>query len=74
MTYKTIKFEQEGPIGVLTLNRPERLNAINFDMRDELHSFFSEMSNDFNSSPFALRYSKGERGVFSSLLRISSAN
>jgi len=49
MEYKTILYKQEGPIGVLTLNRPERLNAINFDMRDDLKSFFTERCDDLET-------------------------
>ncbi|UCD78059.1 MAG: enoyl-CoA hydratase/isomerase family protein [Desulfobacterales bacterium] len=44
MGYKTIKFENplEG-VGLITLNRPERLNAINLDMLEELHTLFEEI-------------------------------
>jgi enoyl-CoA hydratase len=34
--YETIQLENEGPIAVLTLNRPERLNAINGQMKADL--------------------------------------
>jgi enoyl-CoA hydratase len=38
MEYKTIKFElKENGIGILSLNRPEKLNAISFQMEQELH-------------------------------------
>ena len=35
-TYSTLKLEVEGRIATLTLNRPERLNAINDDMPGEI--------------------------------------
>jgi enoyl-CoA hydratase/carnithine racemase len=38
MDFKTIKFElRDNGIGIITLNRPEKLNAINFEMEEELH-------------------------------------
>mgnify|MGYP001000928350 CR=1 FL=1 len=43
MDYETLKFELEGEIGLLTLNRPERLNAINAMMFKELNAFLNEM-------------------------------
>jgi enoyl-CoA hydratase/carnithine racemase len=36
MNFKTIKVEIDGPLGRLTLNRPERLNAMNATMLREL--------------------------------------
>lgn len=46
MEYETIQFKQEGPVGILTLNRPECLNAINYPMRDDLRGFLTERLTD----------------------------
>jgi enoyl-CoA hydratase/carnithine racemase len=44
MEYKTIKYELlENGIGILTLNRPEKLNAISFQMEDELHQVLDQL-------------------------------
>lgn len=44
-----IDFEQRGPIGILTLNRPERLNAIDQSMLRELRAFFDERHRDYST-------------------------
>lgn len=36
MNYETIQFEQQGAVGILTLNRPERLNALTLKVASEL--------------------------------------
>ena len=44
MNFKTIKFElQEDGIGILTLNRPDNLNAINFQMVEDLHKLYDHL-------------------------------
>lgn len=43
LDYETLKFERQGAIGVLSLNRPERLNAMNGTMIEELLDFFSAL-------------------------------
>ena len=47
MKYNTIKFEISKPgIGFITLNRPKRLNAINLDMLEELHTLCQQLNSD----------------------------
>jgi enoyl-CoA hydratase len=43
MSYKAIKFELSDRIATVTFNRPERLNAINEDMRDDFTGLFTEL-------------------------------
>lgn len=49
MDYTSIQVEQRGAIGVLTLNRPECLNAINHTLRDELRSYFRDRADDLTT-------------------------
>jgi enoyl-CoA hydratase len=43
----TIFYERDGPIGILMLNRPERLNAISNDMLRALRAFFDDRLRDY---------------------------
>ena len=44
MEFETIKWElRENGIGILTLNRPERLNAVSFQMVEELHDIVDHL-------------------------------
>lgn len=44
MEYNTIEYKDvSAGIGKITLNRPERLNAINFEMLDDLYDLFQEI-------------------------------
>ena len=46
MSYTTLRFETEGHLGVLTLDRSERLNAIDKAMTDELFDLVGELELD----------------------------
>lgn len=66
MDYETLKFELEGGIGLLTLNRPDRLNAINGAMLGELNSFWREMQTRYDCRVIVMTGS-GDRGFCSGL-------
>ena len=46
MTYQTIRYETEGRIARITLDRPDRLNAITPDMPREIHAAVDEANAD----------------------------
>ncbi len=46
MTYRTILFETRGPIGLLTFNRPESLNAFSGEMIDEINVVMDGVEKD----------------------------
>jgi len=48
MTYETILFETCGPVGLLTFNRPERLNAFSQPMIDEVNRQLDLVERDEN--------------------------
>jgi enoyl-CoA hydratase len=45
-TYETIELQTEGPISIIRLNRPKRLNAINKKMLDELQHALDTIEED----------------------------
>lgn len=46
MVYETIKYEKEEGFCIITLNRPENLNALNVRMWQELEDAMTEITND----------------------------
>lgn len=46
MAYETILVETRGPVGLVTLNRPKALNALNAQLIDELTSALAAFDND----------------------------
>lgn len=46
MTFETIIYERRGPVGLITLNRPEKLNAINEQMVEELNIALDKAESD----------------------------
>jgi len=43
---KNILFETDGPLVVITINRPEKLNALNFETLEELKTAIEQLYND----------------------------
>ena len=63
MEFETIKFElREDGIGILSLNRPEKLNAISFQMEEELHQVLDHLMVNLSARVLILR---GEGRAFS---------
>jgi enoyl-CoA hydratase len=46
MTYETLTLEKEGATRVITLSRPERLNAMNYQMTADLEKAIAEVEED----------------------------
>ncbi len=49
MNYEMIQFVKDGPVGLLTLNRPQSLNAMNFVMLNEFRDFFNDRFRDHDT-------------------------
>ena len=46
MVYEAVKLEKEGNLATITLNRPDRLNAVNNQLRQDLHAALDEVAAD----------------------------
>jgi enoyl-CoA hydratase/carnithine racemase len=44
MNDQYVKFDQEGPTGVITLNRPEKRNALSLELLDQLSGLLTDIS------------------------------
>ncbi|MBN1289303.1 MAG: enoyl-CoA hydratase/isomerase family protein [Actinobacteria bacterium] len=66
MIYDTLLFDIHGDIGILTLNRPEKVNAINHRMLLELNEFWDKMHQDFDIRVVIVK-GGGEKGFCSGL-------
>jgi len=62
MIYNTIKVETEGAIATVTLNRPDRLNAVNYEMIEELTAAAGRFRKDHSVNAIILT---GEGRAFS---------
>jgi len=71
MDFKTIKFELEkNGIGFLTFNRPEKANAISFQMVEDLHSLFDSLMTNLDCRVLIM---KAEGNVFNAGQDLSEA-
>src|SRR3990172_2496980 len=59
--FATILYEKDGPLAWITLNRPQVLNALNLQMRDELWTAFEAIRDDPDVRAVVLK-GAGERG------------
>ena len=48
MTYKTLVYKKEKDIGLLTVNRPDKMNAISKELTSELNQLLDEIEEDGN--------------------------
>ena len=46
MAYRYIKFDRDGPVAVITLNRPERLNAMGIQVVHDMMDALDEIEKD----------------------------
>ena len=61
MTFATVIFEKQGPVAVVSLNRPRMLNAYNVQMRDDLYQALCAVRDDPEVRAMILR---GEGAAF----------
>jgi enoyl-CoA hydratase/carnithine racemase len=64
--YDTLIYETDGPVGIIALNRPQRLNAVNETMIEELEDFLKQRQNDLQTRVLVLA-GAGEKGFCAGL-------
>jgi len=55
VSFQTVRYEKDGPLAWVTLNRPEVLNAYNVRMRDELYEVLTAVRDDDDVRVLTLR-------------------
>ena len=70
MSYRTIEITKEGPAAIVLLNRPEKRNAINFDMMHELEDGLAALNADTDVSGVIIT---GGDSVFSAGVDLNTA-
>jgi len=55
MAFETIRYETNGPVAILTLNRPDKLNAINLEMVAEICQAMDQAEGDSEVRVIVLR-------------------
>jgi enoyl-CoA hydratase/carnithine racemase len=63
---ETLIYETEGEVGILTYNRPEKVNAVNKKMVEELYDFWQARQRDFDTRVIIIT-GAGEKGFCSGL-------
>ncbi len=72
MQLETLEFElKSNGIGILTLNRPEKLNAMSFQMFEDLHKIFDQLMVNLDCRVVILR---GKGRAFCAGLDLSEIN
>ena len=46
MKYSTIELTKQGPAAIIRFNRPEKRNAISFEMMDEIEDALATLNDD----------------------------
>ena len=73
MDYKTVRFEEEEGIGILTLNRPEVINAMNQQMIEELEHLLNVLERN-EAVRVLILIGAGEKGFCSGMDMKESAS